>query len=64
MLAAPRSKTWVCGSIFAAIVGLNSTEGTNVCVLCGRGLGGEPVPRPEESYRERERERARVCVCV
>ena len=50
-----RTKAWVCGRSLAGIVGSNPAGGMDVCyeccVLSGRGLCGEPITRPEESYR-------------
>ena len=54
---AARSKAWVCSSWLAGIVGSNTAGDVNVCVCCdccvlsGRGLCGELITRPEESYR-------------
>jgi len=54
---AARSKEYVCGRSPAEIVGSNPTGGMEVCVfwvlcvLSGRGLCGELIPRSEESYR-------------
>ena len=49
------SKAWVCGRSPAEVVGSNPTGGMDVCceccVLSGRGLCGELITRPEESYR-------------
>jgi hypothetical protein len=53
---AARSKAWVYGRSLAGIVGSNLTGAwmsvcCECCVLSGRGLCDELVPRPEESYR-------------
>ena len=52
---ATRSKAYVCGRSHAGIVGSNLTGGMDVCceccVLSGRGLCDQLIPRPEESYR-------------
>jgi len=53
---AARSKAWVCGRSPAEILVSNPTGGMDVCrfeccVLSGRGLCGELITRPEESYR-------------
>jgi hypothetical protein len=53
---AVRSKAWVFGRALTGIVVSNPTGGMDVCVvlccvLSGRGLCVEPIPRPEESYR-------------
>jgi hypothetical protein len=52
---AARSKAWVCGCSLTGIVGSNPAEDMDVscecCVLLGRGLCDELVPRPEECYR-------------
>jgi hypothetical protein len=51
---AAQSKALVYGRSPAAIVGSNSTESMDVCLLCvlsGRGLCDELITRPEESYR-------------
>ena len=53
---AARSKAWVRGRSPAEIVGSNPTGGAwmsvwcECCVLSGRGLCDELIPRPEESY--------------
>jgi hypothetical protein len=53
MPVAARSKVWVCDRSHAGTAGWNHTGGTEVrlsyCVLLGRGLGVEPICRPEES---------------
>jgi hypothetical protein len=55
---ATRSKTWVCCSSLAGIVGSNPARGMDVCLcivecclLSGRGLCVALVTRPEGSYR-------------
>jgi hypothetical protein len=53
---AVRSKAWVFGRSLTRIVGSNTTGAwmsvsCECCVLSGRGLCDELVPRPEESYR-------------
>ena len=58
--AAGRSKAQVYGSPLAEIVGSNPFLRMDVCceccVLSGKGVCGELITRPEESYR--------ACVCV
>jgi hypothetical protein len=53
---AARSKTWVYGRSLTGIVGSIPPRAwmsvsCECCVLSGRGLCDELVPRPEESYR-------------
>jgi hypothetical protein len=53
---AARSKAWVYGRSLAGIVGSNSagarmSVSCECCVLLGRGLSDDLVPRPEESYQ-------------
>jgi hypothetical protein len=46
---------WVCSSMLAGIVGLNSAVGISAscecCVLSGRGLCVRLLAHPEESYQ-------------
>jgi hypothetical protein len=48
------SKAWVCRRSLAGIVGSNAAGGMVVCceccVLSGRVICDELIPRPEESY--------------
>ena len=51
-----RSKASACGHSLAAIAGSYLAGAwlsclCEYCVLSGRGLCDEPIPRPEESYR-------------
>jgi len=49
-----RSEAWVCGRSQAEIVISNPVGGMDICllwVLSGRGICGELITRPEESYR-------------
>jgi hypothetical protein len=48
---AARSKAWVCGRSLAGIVGSNTAECMECCVLSDRGLCDRLITRPEESYR-------------
>jgi len=59
---AARHKAWVCSRSPAETAGSNAAGGMDVCceccVLSGRGLCGELITRPDESY-----EQWRIIVC-